>query len=349
MTSSYINLELGEKKEQEKAMTEGSSSTAPSSSSKELSVRIGSFAKRELSTPICVTCSTQTSYKGQGLQLDTEDSEYKCKICLDPRQFIGPLGQKWTTLEKLINDSEKKYRNDFSELIQDQLWTFKTRPAFGIGQRAFLMKDEEGKGLIMWDCVAYLNDETLKDIDRLSNGKGISHLVISHPHYYSTTATWTRAFPQMKIWIARSDFDQWYQRNDNEDIFDRIMLIDKEQTMIGQSGQTKALLLGGHFPGSLVLLHKDNLLIADTIQVVPSGLYKSHEKQRENVTSVSFLWSYPNQIPLSSAEVRRVRQPLEKVEFSKAFGAFENFNIWNHAKDKILQSRDIICRRLEVQ
>ncbi|PWN31424.1 uncharacterized protein FA14DRAFT_114441, partial [Meira miltonrushii] len=291
---------------------------------------------------LCVTCSTQTSFQGKELNLDVEDSDHKCKICLDPRQYIGPSGQKWTTLERLINNPKEKLRNDFGEIIPDQLWTFKTRPAFGIGQRAFLMKDDETEGLIMWDCVAYLDDKTISNIDRLSNGKGISHMVISHPHYYSTTATWTRAFPQMKIWLAKVDFDDWYQRDDNKDIADRIVFIDQEQTMIGRGGQTKALLLGGHFPGSLVLLYKDNLLIADTIQVVPSGLYKSHEKQRPNVTSVTFLWSYPNQIPLSGKEVRRVCEPLEKVQFTKAFGAFENFNIWNHAKEKILQSRDII-------
>jgi hypothetical protein len=56
--------------------------------------------------------------------------------------------------------------------------------------------------------------------------------------------------------------------------------------------------------------------------------------------------SYPNQIPLSAGEVKRVCAPLEKVSFNKAFGAFEGFDIWGHAKEKILQSRDIICQRL---
>lgn len=337
MPTSYNSLELDEKNQQE-------ANAQASSSSQELRARLGEVAERELSTPLCVTCSTQTSF--EGLDLNAEDSNHKCKICLDPRQYIGPTGQKWTTLERLINDPEKRFRNDFSEIIPDQLWTFKTRPSFGIGQRAFLMKDDESEGLIMWDCVAFIDDETLSNIDRLSKGKGISHMIISHPHYYSTTATWTRAFPQMKIWLARVDYDDWYQRDDNNDIADRIVFIDQEQADIGRGGQTKALLLGGHFPGSLVLLYKDNLLIADTIQVVPSGLYKSHEKQRPNVTSVSFLWSYPNQIPLSEKEVRRVCEPLEKLQFTKAFGAFENFDIWDHAKDKILQSRNIICLRL---
>ena len=56
--------------------------------------------------------------------------------------------------------------------------------------------------------------------------------------------------------------------------------------------------------------------------------------------------SYPNQIPLSAAEIQRVCAPLEKVSFSKALGAFEGFDIWGHAKEKVLQSRDLFCRRL---
>lgn len=342
MTTSYINLKLGENKEEQK-------DDNAKASLQELRSRLGQLAERELTTPLCETCSTQTSFKGEGLSLDSVDSDYKCKICLDPRQYIGPTGQRWTTLERLINNPDKQLRNDFSEVIPDQLWTFKTRPSFGIGQRAFLMQDDESEGLIMWDCIAYIDDETISNINRLSNGKGISHMIISHPHYYSTTATWTRAFPKMKIWLSKVDFDEWYQREDNQDIFDRIEFIQQEQTLIGKGKQTKAFMLGGHFPGSLVLLFKDNLLIADTIQVVPSGLYKSNEKQRQNVTSVTFLWSYPNQIPLSGAEIKRVCKPLENIHFTKAFGAFENFDIWNFAKDKILQSRDIICERLEVQ
>lgn len=59
--------------------------------------------------------------------------------------------------------------------------------------------------------------------------------------------------------------------------------------------------------------------------------------------------SYPNQIPLSAAEVERVCKPLEKVSFDKAFGAFEGFNVWGHAKEKVMQSRDIIIGRLHIQ
>lgn len=254
--------------------------------------------------PLCVTCGTQTSYKGADLDLSSQDTEYKCPICLDPRQFIGSLGQRWTTLQDLLqNKSLSPSPNVFTSIIPDSLWTFQTLPKVGIGQRAFLIKDSQIQGLIMWDCIAYLDDETLNWIDEFSKGQGVSHMIVSHPHYYTTTATWTAAFPKMKLWLAKEDFNDWYQRIDikeqlqkgdfeSESVASRIHLVDEEQTSIDPHGHVKILLLGGHFPGSLVLLWNEILFIADTIQVVPSALYKSEQKQRPGVASVTFLWRY---------------------------------------------------------
>lgn len=167
------------------------------------------------------------------------------------------------------------------------------------------MKDPAFDGLVMWDCVAYIDDATLEKIDELSGGHGIAHMVVSHPHYYSTTAVWLQAFPKMQLWLADIDFNNWHQRTDLIQVrkdaqgrergvlhaaADRLRLVTEEQSFLPGSTATSILLLGGHFPGSLVLLWEDCLFIADTIQVVPSGLYKSKEKQREGVVTFTFLW-----------------------------------------------------------
>ena len=167
-----------------------------------------------------------------------------------------------------------------------------------------------------------VDDATLERIDQLSDGKGIRHMIVSHPHYYSTTAVWTRAFPKMKTWIAKVDFEEWYQReNVREAAFkpkgdeemqalaSRFSLFDDKgphTSTTVENGLFTILQLGGHFPGSAVLLYKDILFIADTIQVVPSGLvcssfmlltrkliieqYHSDQPQRDGVATVSFLW-----------------------------------------------------------
>jgi hypothetical protein len=41
-----------------------------------LAERLGQHAQRELALPLCFTCSTQTDYSGQDLQIDVQDSEY---------------------------------------------------------------------------------------------------------------------------------------------------------------------------------------------------------------------------------------------------------------------------------
>lgn len=167
------------------------------------------------------------------------------------------------------------------------------------------MKDPAITGLVMWDCVAYIDDATIKKIDELSSGDGIAHMIVSHPHYYSTTAVWAAAFPEMQMWLAEVDFYAWHQRTDLvrirkehpvgkggivASVAERLRLVKDEQTILPCSTSTKILLLGGHFPGSLVLLWEDCLFIADTIQVVPSGLYNSKEPQREGVAAFAFLW-----------------------------------------------------------
>lgn len=293
----YFNLDVGDDKR-----VKDEARDAKRGKFEHLAARLGKAARRELHLPMCATCSTQTSYSGSDLDLQSSDSDYKCKICLDPRQFIGPTGQKWTNLEKLIKDGSNPLHNEFKEVIPGSLWTFRIQPTFGIGQRAFLIKHANIPGLIMWDCVAYLDDATLDKIDELSHGQGISHMIISHPHYYSTTATWTAAFPMMKMWLAKEDFYNWYQRedivtackkgisHDDIDVVNRIKLIDEEQTLLQEDCNVKILLLGGHFPGSLVLLWNDILFLADTIQIVPSGMYRSDQPQREAVASVTFLW-----------------------------------------------------------
>ena len=73
--------------------------------------------------------------------------------------------------------------------------------------------------------------------------------------------------------------------------------------------------LGGHFDGGTVLHWADwsegrgVLLSGDILQVVPSG-------------HVSFMWSYPNLIPLSAAKVQRMAEILEPFAFDAVYGAF---------------------------
>jgi hypothetical protein len=76
------------------------------------------------------------------------------------------------------------------------------------------------------------------------------------------------------------------------------------------------LRLGGHFPGGTVLHWADGadrqgaILSGDILQVAA------------DVSRVSFLWSYPNMMPLAGATVRRIADTLVPWRFERIYGAF---------------------------
>ncbi|KAF3483852.1 metallo-beta-lactamase [Arthroderma uncinatum] len=239
---------------------------------------------------ICGTC---------GVQYDTT-SVKSCKICDDPRQYVPTHGQRWTTLRSLLES--RKYRNGFKTNEKHPgLVSIFTVPEVAIGQRAFLCCTP--KGNILWDCITYLDEKTVRRVNELG---GIRAIAISHPHFYSTAIHWAEAF-QCPVYYSAED-EEWIQR-----FFDhgpervvagseplnhsgpkQILWEGSELNLL--DGQIKILKTGGHFPGSSVLYWKDTkrLLVADTIQVVPSGVY--HVDRPKGTASYTFMWSYPNQV-----------------------------------------------------
>jgi hypothetical protein len=91
---------------------------------------------------------------------------------------------------------------------------------------------------------------------------------------------------------------------------------------------------GGHFPGSTALHWKDGprpggaLFPGDALQVV---------MDRRHVT---FMYSYPNEIPLPPSAVRRMRDTLDGCEFDDAYGYTWGRNIIGGARAAIDASFD---------
>ena len=156
-----------------------------------------------------------------------------------------------------------------------------TEPQVAIGQRAILCCTN--KGNILWDCITYLDDETVQRVNDLG---GIEAIVISHPHYYSTCLHWAKAF-NCKVYLSAED-SEWIMRSGPEQV------LWKENRLHFLDGEFAVVKVGGHFPGSSVLYWKTpkKLLVADSITVVPSGVY--HENRPPKTASFTFMWSYPN-------------------------------------------------------
>ena len=255
---------------------------------------------------ICAACGTQYA--------SSEAPPETCLACTDERQFVPVSGQSWTTLERL----RAAYTNKFRRLASG-LTSIETTPMFGIGQRAILACTPSGN--VLWDCIALIDDAT---IDLIKGMGGVQAIAISHPHYYTTMLEWSRALGDVPIHLHAAD-REWVMRPDRS-----VQFWDGDTHPIAP-GLT-LIRLGGHFAGGTILhwagwkQGRGVLLSGDILQVVPSG-------------HVSFMWSYPNLIPLSAATVQRMAATLEPFVFDAVYGSFSGRNqIDRHGKDVVAAS-----------
>ena len=116
---------------------------------------------------------------------------------------------------------------------------------------------------MIWDLVAYIDDDTVSAIQ--SHGV-VKAIVISHPHYYSTHLEWANAF-DCPVYIAAEDAE-WTSRKDRDS---RRRLIKGATDKI-LPGVT-AIKVGGHFPGSLVLIWAGMLCLGDSLVTQPASLH----------------------------------------------------------------------------
>ncbi len=183
---------------------------------------------------VCNTCGTQHSTTDRA-------SLTTCFICDDPRQYVPPSGQSFTTLSTLRAAGDR--RNDFRPFSGDARFTgITTTPQFAIGQRAILIRTP--KGNVLWDCITYLDDETVEQVNALG---GIRAMVISHPHFYSSHLEWAERFG-CRVYLAAED-KRWLARRSDE----RQVFLDEVETRIeigGEDTGVRVIKLGGHFPGS---------------------------------------------------------------------------------------------------
>jgi glyoxylase-like metal-dependent hydrolase (beta-lactamase superfamily II) len=88
-----------------------------------------------------------------------------------------------------------------------------TVPEFGTGQRAFLVQTKSGN--LLWDCGTFLDKATIDAIQKVG---GIQAIAVSHPHFYSSIAEWSKAFDNAPVYLHSSD-KQWVANQPSNLIF----------------------------------------------------------------------------------------------------------------------------------
>jgi glyoxylase-like metal-dependent hydrolase (beta-lactamase superfamily II) len=238
-----------------------------------------------VSTWLCKACATQYP--------ESDEPPPACPICEDPRQYVRhDEGQVWAGYEEFLGDHAAEVRDDHG------LLGIGCAPAFGIGQRALLVKSAAGN--LLWDCIPYLDDAL---VERVAAEGGLAGVAISHPHFHTAMVEWAHAFgcpvhlhESVRKHVVRDDAAVRYWDGDTLELGGGLTLVR----------------CGGHFDGSQVLHWRDRraLLTGDTVMVVPDRSY------------VSFMYSYPNLIPLPASKVRRIADVLAPFEFDRIHGAW---------------------------
>lgn len=255
---------------------------------------------------ICTTC-------GVGYA-PSEAAPDHCRICADERQYVNANGQAWTTLQEL----RQGHSNDIREL-EPGLFGVGSSPQIAIGQRA-LFVPQPGGG-VLWDCTPLVTDEAVERIKALG---GLRAIAISHPHFYATMVEWSEAFGGIPIHLHEAS-RQWVMHPGPQVDYWAGETLDLDQGITLIRG-------GGHFAGSTVLHWHDGaagkgvLMTADTIMVVPDTRW------------MSFMYSYPNLIPLPAREVRRIAGAVWPFAFDRIYSGWWDRVCREDAKDRLAKS-----------
>jgi hypothetical protein len=263
---------------------------------------------------ICVTCGTQFAA--------TATPPAHCLICADERQYVNWQGQQWTTLDDLRANHHNVVKTE-----EPGLTGIGSEPRFAIGQRALLVQTPQGN--LLWDCISLIDEATVAAVQALG---GIAAIAISHPHYYSSMVEWSRAFGSVPIYLHAAD-RAWVMRPDPA------IVLWEGDTYPLDNGLT-LIRGGGHFPGG-TMLHwpagaagRGALLTGDIIYVVADRRY------------VSFMYSYPNMIPLDAAAVEHIVQSVTPWRFDRIYSAWFDLVVRQDAKAAVTRSAERYIRAI---
>ncbi len=240
-----------------------------------------------------------------------------CPICEDVRGlgFTPRGGARIGTLEELQRSYSLEIREEEPGLLGIGM-----KPDFSAGHRALVVQTDAGN--VMWDCVALIDEEGVAAVQRLG---GLAALALSHPHFYGAMAEWSRAFGSVPIYVHAED-REWVTHPDPAIVY-------WEGPTQSLPGGITLINCGGHFDGAAVLHWpagaegRGVLLTGDPISVTPDR-------------HVTFMYAYPNLIPLNARAVQRIAKSLAPFEFDRIHGGWFGRRVPRDAKAAVMRSTE---------
>jgi len=176
---------------------------------------------------------------------------------------------------------------------------------------------------VLWDCISLVDDATVKAVWKLG---GIRAIAISHPHFYASMIEWSRAFGGVPVYLHAAD-RQWVMRPDPA-----IHFWEGDTHELGDG--VTLIRCGGHFAGSTALHWaagaegRGALLTSDTLTVVSDSRY------------LSFMYSYPNLIPLPKDAIEQIVRRVEPFAFERIYGGWFERVVAEDAKAAVARSAE---------
>ncbi len=236
---------------------------------------------------LCMTCGTQYA--------PSDVPPARCAVCEDDRQYVGWDGQRWTTLDALAREHEIRIE-EVAGLV-----ALGASPAFGIDHRSFLLPTDAGN--LLWESQSVLTDDAVAQLRSLG---GVDRILVSHPHFHGAMAAWSDALGGVPILVHEAD-RAWVQHP-------HPALETWSGDVLRLSDDVTLVRAGGHFPGSTVLhwargpREGGALFSGDALQV-------SNDRR-----GVSFMYSYPNLVPMRTSDVVAMRDRLDPYTYRDVFG-----------------------------
>ncbi|CAN5465748.1 MBL fold metallo-hydrolase [soil metagenome] len=237
----------------------------------------------------CATCGIEYA--------DTPQPPAMCPICSDDRQYLPAGGQQWTTQSEIAPGRSAQINE-----LEPGLYEIIVTPKFGIGHRSLLVQTPNGN--LLWDVSGFFDDALIASLQELG---GVAAIACSHPHLTGAQVSVSQRFGSVPIYWNEDD-RRWIQRPD-----EAIALWSGTREVL--PGLT-LVQCGGHFAGSSVLHFtgadgQGVILTGDTIRV------------NADRTTVSFMRSYPNLIPLSPRSIGKIVDAVTPWSFDRIYGGFD--------------------------
>lgn len=245
-----------------------------------------------------------------GVERDRAELPPACPICADERQYLLADGvQRW------VEPADFGGRIALFER-EPGLWGIDVQDGIGIGQQAKLVVTAAGS--VMFDVPAAITEDAVAAVRALGPLRAI---IPSHPHMFGLQSLWSQALDDAPVYVSAQDAEWLGYRPAALQLW--------EETIEPVPGVV-ASQPGGHFPGSSVVHFTGTdgagvLLGSDTIFV------------NADLRTASFMRSYPNRIPLSAGVTERIAAHVERYDFDRLYGNFEN-RIAEDAKARVLAS-----------